>query len=471
MLSEVARRIARIFGTVRARITLLATLVVGVALVGASVLLVALQRESLEDNVDATIHLRAADVASILASGSSPGSVTVSDDEIALVQVLDSAGQIVGASPNISDVQPVIDDRPPPGRTVTRQSVEIPVDDGPFRVIARTVATPSGTYTILVAGSLEDVDESIASLIGLLRLGIPMLMLVVAVGAWFLVGRALSPVETIRREVAGIGGADLSRRVPQSRSNDEIARLARTMNEMLARIESAYARQDEFVADAAHELRSPLATMRAQLEVDFADLEDPAAASTAAELHDEVLRMQRLTDDLLLLARNGTTGTPRLDLVDLDDLVLDEARRIGTTGQVEISTSGVSAAQVRGDPNRLGRALRNVIENAARHARTRVVIVLTEHDGLAVLAITDDGPGIPTAEQERIFERFARIDAARGRADGGAGLGLAITRTILDAHGGSIDVDARHAGGARFVITIPCAGGASGEPRPNRPTS
>ena len=441
----------------RCRITIYATVIVGAALVGASVLLVQLQRESLTDNVDATIRLRVADLASGLAAGASPNAITASDDEIALVQVLDASGQIVGESPNIRGLPPAIDEQPAPGKTLTRRKVDLALDDGPFRVIARTVPTPSGTYTVVVAGSLEDVDESIASLTGLLRVGIPLLLLVVGGGAWMLVGRALSPVESIRREVAEIGAGDLSRRVPQSNANDEIARLAATMNEMLGRIEAAYARQDEFVADAAHELRSPLASMRAQLEVDFADLPDARAANAAAELHAEVQRMQRLTDDLLLLARNGSERVARTELVDLDDLVLEESRRIRVGSAIEIVTTDVSAAQVRGDAAQLDRAIRNVLENAVRYARSHVALELSEYNDMAVLAVTDDGPGIPPGDRERVFERFSRVDTGRGRADGGAGLGLAITRTIVEAHGGSVVIDDTQTGGAQVVIRIPTA--------------
>lgn len=446
----------------------MATLVVGVALIGASLLLVRLQRESLEDNVEATIRLRASDVASALAGGAPPESVTVSDDEIALVQILDAAGLVVGSSPNIRGHEPVIADRPAAGRSVSRRVHELPIEDDPYEVLARSITTSSGTYTILVAGSLEDVEESIESLVGFLRAGVPLLMVAVAAGAWLVVGRALSPVEAIRREVAEIGAGDLTRRVPQSGANDEIARLAQTMNEMLARIEAAYARQDEFVADAAHELRSPLATMRAQIEVDLADLEDPGASATAAGLHDEVLRMQRLTDDLLLLARNGAANMPRLELVDLDDLVLDEARRIRSTAQIEIVTAAVSAAQVRGDANQLSRAVRNLIENASRYARNRVVLELTERHGHAVLTVMDDGPGVPPEDHARIFERFARTGAARARDDGGAGLGLAITKTIVEGHLGTIAVDVDLRDGARFVMTIPCARDVPARPRPQR---
>lgn len=181
--------------------------------------------------------------------------------------------------------------------------------------------------------------------------------------------------------------------------------------------------------------------------------------------------MQGLTDDLLLLARNGNAGALRLELVDLDDLVLGEARRIRPAATVEVATTGVSAAQVRGDARGLSRAIRNVIENAVRYARSRVVVELSEQAGLAVLTITDDGPGIPPADKERVFERFARADAARGRDGGGAGLGLAIARAILESHGGDIKLDPGHPRGARFVLTIPSAAGARALPRPQRATA
>ncbi|MCA9824388.1 MAG: HAMP domain-containing protein, partial [Dehalococcoidia bacterium] len=285
---------------------------------------------------------------------------------------------------------------------------------------------------------------------GILQVGVPLLSIVVAGGTWVVVGRALAPVESIRREVASIGGQQLDRRVPVPRSRDEIARLAETMNEMLGRLQDAYQRQERFVADAAHELRSPLASLRVQLEVD--------GDEGTRHLLDEVIRMQRLVDDLLILARSdaGQLAT-QSSSVDLDDIVLGVAVRLREIGsRAAVDTSAVSAGQVRGNAEQLLRVVRNLLENAVRHAAAQVVVTLRDADGEVVLTVQDDGPGVPPAERSRIFERFARADSARARGSGGAGLGLAIARTIAESHGGTLGLDDTD-GGASFVLRLPAA--------------
>lgn len=459
--AELAMRPLR---SVRGRTTVAATLVVGLALVGAGFVLVDEQRDALTDNVDATLRLRADDIESLLSQGALPDSVSVSDDEVALVQVIADDGRVIAASPNIAGQPPVLDQRPEPGSSLIVAVPELPIDDDEFRVLARTFDAPDGRVTIYVASSIEEVAESVETLSGFLQLGIPAVLLVVAASTWLLVGRALAPVEAIRREVASISSRDLARRVPKPSSRDEVARLAETMNAMLERLQAASERQDQFVADAAHELRSPLAAMRAEIEVDLQSprQQDPRAALMS--LHAEVIRMQRLVDDLLLLARSDADGLERKsEEVDLDDIVLDAARRARAQAPIRVDTSAVSAAAVRGDLDQLSRAVTNLLDNAARHAVSTVRLALSETDGAVALTVTDDGPGIPGADAERVFERFTRLDSARTRGEGGAGLGLAITRAIVEAHGGTVVLDTRNTQGARFVVLLPAASDA-GEP-------
>lgn len=459
------RRAWRRADSVRLRTTLLATAVVAVVLVGAAYALVALQRRSLTDNIETTIRLRADDISGLLAAGTIPGSVTVADDEVALVQIIDSEGKVVGGSANVAGRPAVTAARPPVGGTVVERVGGLPIDDETFLVLARTLETPGGAYTLVVAASLEDVAESTAALVTLLWLGIPVLLLVVGGGTWVVVGRALSPVEAIRREVAAISGTEIARRVPEPSTEDEIGRLARTMNDMLDRLQAAQERQQRFVADASHELRSPLASMRTQMEVELSHPEAGRREATMAEMLEEVARMQRLVDDLLLLARaDAGSLTEREADVDLDDIVLSEARRLrqsgGRDGDIEIDTRRVSAGQVRGDPDQLTRATRNLLDNAQRHARGRVSISLAEANGVVTLSVADDGDGIPAAAQARLFERFVRVDAGRARESGGAGLGLAIAQAIVLAHGGSIALEAGHGPETRFVVRLPGTGRA-----------
>jgi signal transduction histidine kinase len=244
--------------------------------------------------------------------------------------------------------------------------------------------------------------------------------------------------------------------VPEPAGDDEIARLAHTMNEMLGRLEDAIARQQRFVADASHELRSPLTRIRTELEVDLAGSDSADLRATHESMLEEVVSLQQLVDDLLHLARaDAAAGRERTEPVDLDDLVLREARRVRATGRVEADISGVTAAEVVGDPKQLTRAIRNLVDNAERHAAGRMKLTLAEVDGATLLTVSDDGPGIPAGEHERVFERFGRLDEARTRGTGGTGLGLAITREIIERHGGTITVDSSDRNGARFIVRFP----------------
>jgi signal transduction histidine kinase len=278
--------------------------------------------------------------------------------------------------------------------------------------------------------------------------------MLVAVTTWIVAGRALRPVESIRREVAAISGTELSRRVPQPRGGDEVARLAQTMNAMLDRLQSSRDRQRRFVSDASHELRSPVATMRHELEVALAHPDQTSVEAIASNLLAEGLRLERLVEDLLLLARAdedalSLTARP----VDVDDLMLAEATRLRQRAIVRVDSSSVSAGRVLGDAAQLARLIRNLADNAERHAKSVVSLALVARLGELTLTVADDGDGIAEDDQVRIFERFTRLDGARARDAGGAGLGLAIVAAVARAHGGSVRLEPGP--GARFVIVLP----------------
>ena len=317
-------------------------------------------------------------------------------------------------------------------------------------------AGDEGSVTVYVATSLESVSDTVSTLRGLLVVGIPILTALLAALTWTVVGRALRPVESIRAEVAEISGSGLSRRVPEPPGGDEIAQLARTMNAMLDRLDAASRRQRAFVSDASHELQSPLTRLRTQLEV---ALGQPTTDwdALAGDLLSDNAEMERLVRDLLFLAREdeGTAGRIPDGLVDLDDVVLEEVARVRVGGRVPVATSGVSAAPVRGSREQLVRLVRNLLENAVRHARTRAeVSVCADHGGVE-LAVSDDGPGVPAEQRERIFERFVRLDEARASDDSsGSGLGLSIVATIARRHGGTCRVE-DSATGATFVLWLP----------------
>lgn len=439
------------FGSVRVRATAASIVIVAIALTIAGVVLLGVLRESQIKSIDTTLELRTNDVAALIDEDGAFETLSVKDDEDGFVQIIDAAGKVVASSTNIANEPRIIAGGE--GSNTTMQFPQLDHDD--FRVhVNFTASDPQ--FSIVVGTNLEDVNDVLATTRRSLGIGLPILLLLIAGMIWVVIGRALRPVEAIRSEVADIGGGDLHRRVPEPQTDDEIGRLARTMNAMLDRLETADVAQAQFVSNASHELRTPIAVIRHELEVGLRG-DDVLLREIAAEVLEEDVRMQRLVEDLLLARRDGRAGealpVARL-LVDLDDIAFGEALRVQTDKTV--TTSGVSAGQVRGDPDQLARVVRNLLDNALRHAASRVDISVTSTpDGLVVLSIDDDGDGVAEADRERIFERFGRLDEARARDDGGSGLGLAIVAGLVKDHGGTVTVATSPAlGGARFAISF-----------------
>ncbi|WP_063128740.1 sensor histidine kinase [Nocardia fusca] len=327
-------------------------------------------------------------------------------------------------------------------------------DSGPdsYRVAALGGTTPDGQPVTVYAGaSLDTADSAVADVRRAMLIGLPALLAVVAAVTWLVTRWALRPVESIRSELAEIMHGDLSRRVPEPAARDEIARLAVTTNDTLAALEQSAERQRRFIADAAHELRSPIASLRTQLEVAQAH---PGLLELDGLLGDTV-RLEHLAADLLLLARLDAGEQPRADRVELPALVREElAHRVGDRLPVGAGL-GVDELAVTGSRTQLARVLGNLVDNAQRHAATAVRVTLERRGDRAVLVVTDDGPGVPEADRERIFQRFVRLDDARSRDEGGAGLGLAIVRDVVGRHEGTIRVEPADSGGARFVVELP----------------
>ena len=414
-------------------------------LVVASVLLVARQRAGLVDQLDETLSTEAEGIADVLESG---GAVPTLDEDDRIVVVVGDDGRVIASSGDFAELDPLPSVAGDEGRNIS-------FDDEPYRVVSTSYDPgDGGEGTVYVAGSRDDVDESVAELTSSLVWIVPLAVFALLVVVWVVVGRTLRPVERIRAQVADIGVAQLDRRVPEPGGDDEIARLAVTMNEMLARLEGSVRRQQRFVADASHELRTPLTRMRAELEVDESDPAAADAAATRRSQLEEIAGLQRMIEDLLVLARSDAdTPGRRSEAVDLDDIVLEEIRAFDHSA-IAVDASRVSAAQVVGDPDELRRVVRNLIDNARRHATTTVDIELTERGTEATLIVADDGPGIPPEHRTDVFERFARLDESR-TGGGRAGLGLAIVHDIITRYDGSISIDESPNGGARFVITIP----------------
>ncbi|MEO5664444.1 MAG: HAMP domain-containing sensor histidine kinase [Nocardioides sp.] len=448
----------RRFQGVRWRTTAAATLAVAVFLAVAALAFALAQRQQLEGSLTEAAQQQASDTAAQVAQDGVGAAFAGGAGDQSLVQIVDTDGNVLAASPSIEGEPPVAELRPDPGSTSTIRSAVLPIGEGEdFVVIARGVSTPDGPVVVLVAESLELVGQSTDVVATLLLIGYPVVLLGVAVSSYWLAGRALAPVEAIRTRVAQVQGtSQLDARVPVPEGDDEISRLAVTMNAMLERLETGSDRQRRFVGDASHELRSPLATIRAAHEIATLHPEGRDWTETSLDVLAELDRLDDLVADLLLLARVDEHGLSIRSVdVDLDDLVSQEAQRLR---KLDVLTVTMTAPPVRiqGDPVQLSRVLRNLGDNAARHAESHVDLSLQILADRVALTIEDDGPGIPEADRERVFERFVRLDESRTRASGGTGLGLAIAREISAAHGGSLNAEAE-ARGARLVLMLPYA--------------
>lgn len=446
-------------GSIRFRLTAMATIVVAIVLGVSAVGLVRFERRQLSSALDRTLIQRAD---TIIASLTADEPTTViansnADDQAAqLLSVVDGESLVVAATANLADVAAVagaLDD----GQAQRFDDLtDVALPEDVYRVLSLPVGTPSGQMTLHVLESTDDLDEIVQTLVWRLSVSLPIVLGLLVGLMWWLVGRALRPVEAIRREVADISGRDLDRRVPEPPQNDEITRLASTMNAMLDRIAEVSSRERRFVADASHELRTPLTRIRAAVEVDAANPADAEWEATNRLVLEETEALQQLVDDLLYLARSDAGAlSPARSPVDLDDIVFDEVRRQRTRASLRFDVSRVSAAHVSGNATELARLVSNLLDNAARHATTGVVVSLNDVDDVVALVVQDDGPGVPPGLGEVVFERFGRADDDRGSDTGGTGLGLAIARDIVERHGGRIALDEGWTRGARFVVSLP----------------
>ena len=307
---------------------------------------------------------------------------------------------------------------------------------------------------VIVSSSTDGIERTVDRLQGALWAAVPLAILLGGGVTWLLAGRALRPVGVITDRTRQIRSTTLHERVPVPDAGDELTELAVEMNTMLDRVQREDERRRQFVADASHELRSPLAAIRTQAEAALteADGDHELAAGILAEAE----RMSTLVDDLLSLARHDEALAPPGVPVDLDDVVLTEAAR---PRRVPVDVKAVSAGQVRGRLDELTRVIAHLLDNAARHADSKVAATLESVGEHVVLSIDDDGPGVPLEQRERIFERFVRLDEARERDRGGAGLGLAVVASVVEAGGGDVTVtESPELGGARFTIVLPAAG-------------
>ena len=443
---------------VRWRSTAAAVLVVAMALLLGGLALVLVLRHSLIGNVDVAVSQRAQDIAAQIRSGDVKAAVptiNASTSDGTLVQVISDTGVVVLSSPSLDGESAITAATPAPGQTVT-SDLNISANDAePYRVVSVGVESTSGPVVVVAAQSLSDVASTYFTVAVLLAAGSPFLLLAVGLATWVAVGRSLAAVDRMRVRVETIGATDLHQRVPVPMAEDEVAHLAETMNSMLDRLEKSASTQRQFVADASHELRSPLASLRASLDVASQGADLAAWSAAGPVMSDEVERMTALVAELLLLAKadEGALTMRHVD-VDLDDLVAGEARRLTSQTQLTVQVDAVPI-RVLGDPDRLAEVLRNLTDNAVRFAHSTVRLGLGFHSDVVCLSVDDDGPGIPARDRARVMQRFVRLEEHRGRAQGGAGLGLAIVSEIVRAHGGTLAATSSDLGGARLVVTLP----------------
>ncbi|NEC06989.1 ATP-binding protein [Streptomyces sp. SID7909] len=473
--------------SVRARAALGATVVVALALGAAGLAVLLVLRANLTDQAGLQAEVAAREVAGQLALGVPYAELDTGDEEEHPVQVTDEDGRVVAVSKDLESISGTGTDRvaasgtagtgdddheddrdgdddPGRGEVSTDEpdfgngTATVDGDRADYRFAAVEATDPAGrTLTVHAGAPLAAERRAVDSVRSAMLAGLPVVLLVVAGVTWLVTRRALRPVEGIRREMAAITASeDLARRVPEPGSRDEVARLARTTNKTLAALEESVGRQRRFVADASHELRSPIASLRTQLEVGAAHpelLDVPGAVA-------DTVRLQALAADLLLLARLDAGERAGLTRLDLGALVREEvSQRVGDRVPVTVSVSD-DGLDVAGSRARLARVLGNLLDNAQRHAVRSVSVTVARDAGEVLVAVTDDGAGVPDAERERVFERFVRLDEARARDDGGAGLGLAIARDVATHHGGTLTVS-----GARFELRLPHPGAPPPNPR------
>lgn len=449
---------------IRLRVTLAFSAAMAVLLVAIGLFLYVRLGEQLEESLDNGLKTRAGEVSALVReadgglSNSTEDSLIESEESFA--QVLTLAGDVRDSTPQLRGVAVL---SPEELGTVAEDAAfferpGLPGVEGEARLLATPVQTRDGELVVVVGASLDDRDEAQSSLATLLAIGGPVALLIASVIGYLVAGRALRPVEVMRRRAHEISATEAGERLPVSEADDELSRLGETLNEMLERLEAALEHERRFVDDASHELRTPLALHKTELELALRYGEDPAEMRRAiASAIEEVDRLVQLAEDLLVVARTGERGlqltredVPAAELfTTVSQRFEGRAKQAGRT----IRFSESEPAVVTGDRLRLEQALTGLVDNALRHGAGEVLIDARARDDRVELHVRDDGPGFPPEFIERAFERFSRADEARGR--GGTGLGLAIVRTIALTHGGAVGAANRPEGGADVWIELP----------------
>lgn len=443
-------------------------MVVAFALVaGGAIVGFALHREA-EQSVKGVAATQARWVERLATDGPVPRILPAVDSaRLTLVEVLDGQGRTLAASEQIIDSPD--DERHRGSRSDDREfgrldegrRNHLKLRGGPWFTESAPAVLDGKPVLVVTFTSLAEYERAIESVGRLLALAFPVLLLLVAGSTWLLVGRSLRPVERIRHEVELITAGSLNTRVDEPKTNDEIGRLAITLNDMLERLQTSVARQRRFVADASHELRTPVTNIAAALDVAQRYPDRTDWPEVGADVAAQNQRMAALIEDLLLSAKmeDQATKSPP-ELLELASIVAREVEGLGAVAPTIMVSDESGGAQVLGDERRVGRVVRNLVANAARHAESRVVITIFQTDDEVELRVADDGPGIALEARERIFQPFVRLDQHRARSLGGTGLGLAIVADLVSEMGGTVGVvpnEPHDIGGAVFVVHLPAA--------------
>lgn len=463
--------------SLRAKVTVVAGLALTAAVVSGLLVMYFFQLDSARRTIDSQLRTYATQIEQTAVVAPGPDGTTRVTfpkplpasplDQNARAQVLDADGSTVLASDATLTGMSALFAVAPGSDEPVRQKAADSVVTGPAQIFAEHV-TIGGHRLAIVTGTASDFETLInGAFRTLIYFGAPSFLLLAMLTVWLVVGRSLRPVERIRAAVTEITDANLARRVPLPRADDEIGALARTMNDMLARLDDAAERQRRFVADASHELRSPLTAIRTSLQVGLAHPDKAPWPGIATRASRQAERLEALINQLLLLAKSDSRRlAERRRDIDIGELLADVLATTPARDGVRVRAEPSPGVVVNGDPEALARVARNVIDNAVRHARHSVLVRTSTTPGGIRIVISDDGPGVPVAERERVFDRFVRLDAGREHASGSTGLGLAITREIVVAHSGTIVLAGTEdrtpgaqpdedLGGARVVIDLP----------------
>jgi signal transduction histidine kinase len=418
-------------------------------------LLYVLQTQAAQRTIDGQLGTYITQIEQSARNGHLPAPLPVSTlDANAEAQVLDASGHVLAATRTLTG-RPAMYVLPAGATQPVRQKAADDVIPPDVQAVA-TRTTVGGRPVTIIAGTTTGLLQQLSTeFAARLLLAIPVVLILAGLAVWLIVGRALRPVAHIRRAVTEITSADLSQRVPEPGTADEIGYLAHTMNDMLGRLDDAARRQRRFAADASHELRTPLAAIRTTLDVGLAYPDQAPWPVIAERAVQQSARLEELIQQLLLLAKADERQLAgRREGVDLTAMLGDTVAQLpGHQAGIELRAG--TNLKVTGDASHLERLFRNIIDNALRYAASQVVVTATADGDVARVEIDDDGPGIPAADRSRVFDRFVRLDSSRERGTGTTGLGLAIAREIAFAHHGEITLGERPGGGTRAVVTLP----------------